>query len=343
MRDAEDRVAFTRKTADKTNRYVGVNIIRDLLLIQPRYPVSVALDPGQLNIRFEILFDRLHSWFPGFGFSPRAQPLRAIRDIFHRDVKFPSGRRNGIAFGERGTSPIDIYTDFRAAGTIYSHELCKRSNKTDPIAILKLTIHAHPLRDRMKNKAKYFYRNSRNMVEVKVESLFGLIFTMALVQKKYILVYTVRHTSSVASLARYRDDGMRTARRGWRPKNFLDARSSPKKFTVRKALRVYGHSVRRREDTYLVLPLALSTVFSPTSFLLPQQQSLSSFCRFLLSTICAIWGVLGFAFASSPAVTFFHGYTSASGSLRSSHSLSLPPFFHCPYSPRPFAPLSPAG
>lgn len=80
-----------------------------------------------------------------------------------------------------------------------------------------------------------------------------------------------------------------------RPKNFLDARSSPKKFTVRKALRVYVHSARRREDTYLVLPLALSTVFSPTSSLLSQQQSLSSFCRFLLSTICAIWGVLGFA------------------------------------------------
>jgi len=52
---------FTRKTTDKTNRYVDVNIIRDLLLIQPRYPVGMALDPGQLNIRFEILFDRLHS------------------------------------------------------------------------------------------------------------------------------------------------------------------------------------------------------------------------------------------------------------------------------------------
>lgn len=210
---------------DKTNRYVGVNIIRDLLLIQPRYPVSVALDPGQLNIRFEILFDRLHSWFPGFGFSLRAQPLRAIRDIFHRDVRFPSGRRDGIAFGERGTSPIDIYTDFRA-GTIYSRELCKRSNKTDPIAILKLAIHAHPLRDRMKNKAKYFYRNSRNMAKVKVESLFGLIFTMALVQKKYI--YGMIHVI-VASLARYRDDGMRTARRGWRDLKIFSTRGAPRK------------------------------------------------------------------------------------------------------------------
>lgn len=71
---------------------------------------------------------------------------------------------------------------------------------------------------------------------------------------------------------RHRDDGMRTARRGWRPKNFLDARNSPKKFTVRKALRVYVHSERRRRDTYLVLPL----VFSPAPFQLPQQRSLSS-------------------------------------------------------------------
>lgn len=98
----EDRAAFTRKTTDKTNRYVDVNIIRDLLLIQPRCPVSVALDPGQLNIRFEIYSIDCALDSSDLDFTPGAQSPQAIRDIFHRDVGFPSeGMGSPLATGER--------------------------------------------------------------------------------------------------------------------------------------------------------------------------------------------------------------------------------------------------
>lgn len=92
---------------------------------------------------------------------------------------------------------------------------------------------------------------------------------------------------------------------------------SRKSFTVRKTLWVWEAKGR-----YLALSSPLQS-FPLSSF------QWFTLCRSLLWAICAIRGVLGFAFASSPAVTFLHGTScaSASGSLRFS-ARSLFPVAH---------------
>lgn len=72
--------AFTRKTADKTNRYVDVNIIRDLLLIQP----PVTRQPSiQVNLIYVLKFYSIDCTLDSPDFR---EPLPAILDIFHRVV-----------------------------------------------------------------------------------------------------------------------------------------------------------------------------------------------------------------------------------------------------------------
>lgn len=201
--------------------------------------IPLAWPSIQVNLIYVLKFYSIDCTLdsPGFGFSLRAQPPRAIRDIFHRDVRFPSGRRGWDRLWREGNVtdryiyrfPSGNYIFVRNSVNVLTKQILLRYSSW-------LSMHIH---------YAIVWKTKRNIfIEIHVTWRKRRLnhrldwYLQWRSCKRNIYIYTVWHTSSVASLHRgYRDDGMRTARRGWRErKNFLDARSSPKKFTVRKAL-----------------------------------------------------------------------------------------------------------